>query len=82
VPYRAPLTEAVAGHEAVTRLVPVAYDDESCAVPLPFTGPAMLRGLAAADGLAVIPPGGLPRGAEATVLDTGWTPAAGAAPPP
>jgi molybdopterin molybdotransferase len=77
VPYRAPLTEAVTGHRAATRLVPVAYDDESRAVPLPFTGPAMLRGLAIADGLAVIPPGGLPRGAEATVLDTCWTPTAG-----
>jgi molybdopterin molybdotransferase len=80
VPYRAPLTEAVTGHPAATRLVPVAYDDESRAVPLPFSGPAMLRGLAIADGLAVVPPGGLPRGAEATVLDTTWTPPAASAP--
>jgi molybdopterin molybdotransferase len=40
-----------------TRLVPVSVTDAS-AVPLRFTGPAMLRGLALADGLAVVPPGG------------------------
>ena len=37
--------------------MPVSITDAS-AVPLRFTGPAMLRGLALADGLAVVPPGG------------------------
>jgi len=70
-PYTAPLTADVAGHPVDTRLVPVAFDDESAARPLHFAGPAMLRGLAAADGLAVIPPGGIRAGREAAVLDTG-----------
>lgn len=70
-PYTAPLTDHVAGHPVDTRLVPVAFDDESAARPLHFAGPAMLRGLAAADGLAVIPPGGARAGQEVTVLDTG-----------
>jgi molybdopterin molybdotransferase len=42
----------------VTRLVPVAADPLSRGVfPLDFGGSAMLRGIARADGLAVVPPG-------------------------
>jgi molybdopterin molybdotransferase len=70
-PYAAPLTADVTGHPADTRLVPVVFDDESAARPLHFSGPAMLRGLAAADGMAVIPPGGARAGQETAVLDTG-----------
>ncbi len=70
-PYAAPLTADVAGHPVDTRLVPVVFDDESAARPLHFAGPAMLRGLAAADGMAVIPPGGARAGQETAVLDTG-----------
>ncbi|WP_051951182.1 molybdopterin molybdotransferase MoeA [Actinacidiphila yeochonensis] len=70
-PYTAPLTEALTGHPVDTRLVPVVFDDDSAAHPLRFTGPAMLRGLAAADGMAVVPPGGARAGEEVTVLDTG-----------
>ncbi|UWE07336.1 molybdopterin molybdotransferase MoeA [Actinacidiphila bryophytorum] len=70
-PYAAPLTADVPGHPVDTRLVPVLFDDESAARPLHFTGPAMLRGLAAADGMAVIPPGGARAGQETAVLDTG-----------
>lgn len=70
-PYAAPLTSDVPGHPVDTRLVPVVFDDESAARPLHFTGPAMLRGLAAADGMAVIPPGGGRAGEETAVLDTG-----------
>ncbi|WP_407640268.1 molybdopterin molybdotransferase MoeA [Actinacidiphila rubida] len=70
-PYAAPLTEDVHGHPQDTRLVPVVFDDESAARPLHFAGPAMLRGLAAADGMAVIPPGGARAGDETAVLDTG-----------
>ncbi|MFI1091672.1 molybdopterin-binding protein [Streptomyces sp. NPDC020917] len=70
-PYAAPLTEDVQGHPSDTRLVPVVFDDESAARPLHFAGPAMLRGLAAADGMAVIPPGGARAGDETAVLDTG-----------
>lgn len=70
-PYAASLTADVSGHPTDTRLVPVAFDDESAASPLHFAGPAMLRGLAAADGMAVIPPGGARAGQETAVLDTG-----------
>jgi molybdopterin molybdotransferase len=70
-PYAAPLTEDVPGHPDDTRLVPVVFDDESAARPVHFTGPAMLRGLAAADGMAVIPPGGARAGQDTAVLDTG-----------
>ena len=70
-PYAAPLTADVAGHPVDTRLIPVVFDDESAARPLHFAGPAMLRGLAAADGMAVIPPGGARAGEETAVLDTG-----------
>ncbi|MDJ0340283.1 molybdopterin molybdotransferase MoeA [Streptomyces sp. PH10-H1] len=71
-PYTAELTTDVPGHPTDTRLVPVVFDDESAVVPLHFHGPAMLRGLASADGLAVIPPGGATAGRETAVLDMAW----------
>jgi molybdopterin molybdotransferase len=72
VPYAARLTAAVPGHPTDTRLVPVIFDEDSRVVPLHFNGPAMLRGIAAADGMAVIPPGGAAEGAETAVLDAAW----------
>ncbi|MFH8367886.1 molybdopterin molybdotransferase MoeA [Streptomyces sp. NPDC018031] len=42
------------------------------AVPLRFNGPAMLRGVAAADSVAVIPPGGADHGAEVETLGLPW----------
>ncbi|MFJ9679974.1 molybdopterin molybdotransferase MoeA [Streptomyces sp. NPDC101194] len=41
-------------------------------VPLHYNGPAMLRGVAAADGLAVVPPGGVRSGTEVEILDLPW----------
>ncbi|MEU1023294.1 molybdopterin molybdenumtransferase MoeA, partial [Streptomyces sp. NPDC005904] len=35
-------------------------------------GPAMLRGIAAADGLAVVPPGGARGGQVLEILDLPW----------
>ncbi|MGW4896596.1 molybdopterin molybdotransferase MoeA [Kitasatospora sp. NPDC004240] len=58
----------LAGHPRDTRLQPVTLA-AGTAAPLPFDGPAMLRGLALADGLAVVPPGGAPAGAVVEVLD-------------
>ncbi|MFJ3794566.1 molybdopterin molybdotransferase MoeA [Kitasatospora sp. NPDC090091] len=55
------------GHPHDTRLQPVALV-AGTAVPLAFDGPAMLRGLAVADGLAVVPPGGVAAGATVEVL--------------
>lgn len=43
-----------------------------CVVPLRYNGPAMLRGVAAADGLAVVPPGGVRSGTEVEILDLRW----------
>ncbi|GGV50129.1 molybdopterin molybdenumtransferase MoeA [Streptomyces longisporoflavus] len=70
-PYAAVLREDVHGHPHDTRLVPVTLRADH-AVPLHYNGPAMLRGIAVADGLAVVPPGGGRRGQELEVLDLPW----------
>ncbi|MFF9376132.1 molybdopterin molybdotransferase MoeA [Streptomyces griseoluteus] len=70
-PYRMPLREAVQGHAHDTRLVPVVLRGER-AVPLRYSGPAMLRGVATADALAVVPPGGAAQGAGLELLDLPW----------
>jgi molybdopterin molybdotransferase len=57
------LTEDVPAGEEATRLVPVRDGR-----PVLFAGPAMLRGLAVADGVAVVPPGGVRAGAEVELL--------------
>ncbi|GAU66614.1 putative molybdenum cofactor biosynthesis protein [Streptomyces sp. NBRC 110611] len=76
-PCRTPLASAVRGHPQDTRLVPVAYREDErhglVAAPLRFHGPAMLRGIAAADALAVIPPGGAEAGAELEILELPWS---------
>ncbi|MER5391421.1 molybdopterin-binding protein, partial [Saccharopolyspora sp. NPDC002686] len=56
------------GHPTSTRLLPVVLH-ENAATAVPFDGPAMLRGLALSDGLAVVPPGGLPAGSTVEVLE-------------
>ncbi|MGW8062195.1 molybdopterin molybdotransferase MoeA [Streptomyces ziwulingensis] len=71
-PYTLPLRDAVHGHPYDTRLVPVVLRGDG-AVPLRYNGPAMLRGVAAADALAVVPPGGARAGQEAELLDLPWT---------
>ncbi|MEU0471016.1 molybdopterin molybdotransferase MoeA [Streptomyces olivaceus] len=70
-PYPVPLRDAVQGHPYDTRLVPVVLRGDA-AVPLHYNGPAMLRGIAAADALAVVPPGGARSGEEAELLDLPW----------
>ncbi|WP_327116906.1 molybdopterin-binding protein [Streptomyces sp. NBC_01341] len=69
--YRAPVHEEVHGHPHDTRLIPVVHRDDSV-LPLHYNGPAMLRGIAAADGLAVVPPGGVRSGTEVEILDLPW----------
>jgi molybdopterin molybdotransferase len=64
-----PLRDAVADHPGDTRLVPVSLAD-GFAVPLRFAGPAMLRGLALADGLAAVPARGGAAGQRVEVLPT------------
>jgi molybdopterin molybdotransferase len=67
-PYRVPAAAEFAGQPGHTRLVPVALPERG-AVPLRYDGPAMLRGLALAEGLAVVPPGGVAAGRPVEVLD-------------
>jgi molybdopterin molybdotransferase len=70
-PYAAPVRDTVHGHPYDTRLIPVALRADR-AVPLHYNGPAMLRGIAAADALAVVPPGGARPGQELELLDLPW----------
>ncbi|MGP3998555.1 molybdopterin-binding protein [Streptomyces sp. 8N706] len=67
----APFAADVQGHPRDTRLVPIALRGDR-AMPLHFNGPAMLRGIATADGLAVVPPGGAGAGTEAEILELPW----------
>ncbi|WP_299530312.1 molybdopterin-binding protein [uncultured Streptomyces sp.] len=80
LPYRALVRDDVQGHPTDTRLVPVVHragpgGARDHVVPLHYNGPAMLRGIAAADGLAVVPPGGVRSGTEVEILDLPWAPA-------
>ncbi|MFG3496143.1 molybdopterin molybdotransferase MoeA [Streptomyces sp. NPDC047928] len=70
-PYRLPVRDEVHGHPQDTRLVPVVHRAGQ-AVPLHYNGPAMLRGVAAADALAVVPPGGARAGDELETLALPW----------
>ncbi|MZD04960.1 molybdopterin molybdenumtransferase MoeA, partial [Streptomyces sp. SID5785] len=77
-PCTAPLHTAVQGHPHDTRLVPVVLRQDGAsghdwAVPLHYNGPAMLRGIAAADALAVIPPGGAQGAEEVGIIDLPWS---------
>ncbi|MFD0039546.1 molybdopterin molybdotransferase MoeA [Streptomyces anulatus] len=67
-PVRASCAAALPGHPRDTRLVPVRRTGPAV-TPLLFDGPAMLRGLAVADGLAVVPPGGADSGSVVEILD-------------
>ncbi|MFG2309038.1 molybdopterin molybdotransferase MoeA [Streptomyces sp. NPDC048566] len=71
-PFAVPCGEAVQGHPHDTRLVPVSLREDR-AVPLHYNGPAMLRGIAASDALAVVPPGGARAGRELELIDLPWT---------
>ena len=54
-----------------TRLVSCTVDEHG-ATPTPWQGTAMLRGLAAADAIVVIPAGGAQRGSTARTLPLPW----------
>ncbi|WP_410537638.1 molybdopterin molybdotransferase MoeA [Streptomyces sp. KL2] len=70
-PPTAVLLGEVQGHPRDTRLVPVVQDGGGVR-PLRFSGPAMLRGIAAATALAVVPPGGAATGAGVHLLRLPW----------
>ncbi|PAX83762.1 molybdopterin molybdenumtransferase MoeA [Streptomyces albidoflavus] len=65
------LDASVQGHPSDTRLVPVRVD-AGWARPLSFGGPAMLRGVATADALAVVVPGGAEAGHPVELLALPW----------
>jgi molybdopterin molybdotransferase len=65
-PLRLPARAPLPGHPQDVRLLPATITG-GVVLPLPFDGPAMLRGIALADVLAVIPPGGAVAG---TLLET------------
>ncbi|MFJ9772827.1 molybdopterin molybdotransferase MoeA [Kitasatospora sp. NPDC101157] len=68
-PALAPAAVPLPGHPVDTRLQPVRRTPEGV-VPLAFDGPAMLRGLARAEALAVLPPGGAAAGEAVELVDT------------
>ncbi|QFR97820.1 molybdopterin molybdotransferase MoeA [Streptomyces tsukubensis] len=70
-PYRAVVREGTHGHPYDTRLVPVTFRADEAEV-LRYNGPAMLRGIAVAEGLAVVPRGGAPAGRALEILDLPW----------
>jgi molybdopterin molybdotransferase len=61
----------VEGRHGTTRLIPVAVRD-GVATPTAHAGSAMLRGLAAADAVLVVPEGGVDAGASAAALVLPW----------
>ena len=62
------------------RLLPVRLDSDDVAVVLPSCGSAMLRGLAHATGLVVVPPPGAAAGDEVEYLPLPWQQLLGAHP--
>lgn len=65
------LAEPVRGHHGDTRLVAVALHEDG-ARPLALQGSGMLRGLAAADGFAVVQPGSGETGETVPLLPLPW----------
>ena len=63
---RARLASAVKGSSSRTLFARVRLDGD-VATPLPAQSSVVLSNIIPADGLAIVPPGGLPEGAEVTV---------------
>jgi molybdopterin molybdotransferase len=63
---RARLSTAVKGSPSRTLFARVRLDGDA-AVPLPAQSSVVLSNIIPADGFAIVPPGGLPQGAEVTV---------------
>ncbi|MEV0846124.1 molybdopterin-binding protein [Streptomyces sp. NPDC049954] len=70
-PYAVPVAEEVQGHPQDTRLLPVRLRSGRAEV-VRFNGPAMLRGMARAEALAVVPPGGARQGQQLELLELPW----------
>ena len=70
--HRIRLATDVAGSPTATRLLPYSLD-EKLASPTLWTGSAMMRGLASADGVLVVPPEGAAAGSELDALPLPWS---------
>ncbi|WP_228473950.1 molybdopterin molybdotransferase MoeA, partial [Streptomyces calidiresistens] len=66
---RAHLTSPVSRHPRDVRLVPVRLPAPGEAEPVGWAGPAMLRGIAVADAVAVLPPGPVPAAGRVRLLE-------------
>ncbi|MFB7913624.1 molybdopterin-binding protein [Streptomyces sp. NPDC056061] len=71
-PCRSVVRDEVSGHPHDTRLIPAVHGTGEHVVPLRYSGPAMLRGIALADGLVVVPPGGVRSGTEVQIIELPW----------
>jgi molybdopterin molybdotransferase len=69
--HRIRLSTDVTGSPTATRLLPYSLDD-GLATPTAWTGSAMMRGLAAADGVLIVPPEGASSGDELDALPLPW----------
>ncbi|MDR6906233.1 molybdopterin molybdotransferase [Agromyces sp. 3263] len=65
------VSERLEGRAGTTRLVPVTVDD-GVATPTPHAGSAMLRGIAEADVVVVVPESGVATGGVAEALRLPW----------
>ena len=70
--HRIRMSTDVAGSPTATRLLPYSLS-EGLASPTPWTGSAMMRGLASADGVLIVPPEGAPAGSELDALSLPWS---------
>lgn len=68
----ASLRRPVSAPNGVTRLLPSVLQGDGSVLPLAQHGPAMLSGLARADTIAVIPPGGAPADSSIEVFFLPW----------
>jgi molybdopterin molybdotransferase len=70
---RVPCGTAIDAHTAPTRLMPFRILD-GMALPVQHTGPGMMRGLAAADGVMVVPSRGVQPGEPVPSFTLPWRP--------
>jgi molybdopterin molybdotransferase len=70
--HRIRLGEDVPGSAAATRLLPYVLDS-GFATPTAWAGSAMMRGLASAEGVLVVPPAGAIAGGEVEALPLPWS---------
>lgn len=73
---RVPCGTMIDAHPATTRLMPFRWVN-GLATPAHYTGPGMMRGLATADGVMVVPSRGVQLGEPVPAFALPWVPASG-----